>query len=87
MQRFQDISSYPPITGKFQDYQKEMQGQWARTPNEGENPLAAMHVANMKRVGKTTVTELNPLDPGDESVPGYGDVPHDSGRITRGVRF
>ena len=57
---------YQPITGKISDEQVQQRSNWQRTPDWSNTKLGGIHVINKRRIGKTTVTEVNPLDPADE---------------------
>lgn len=68
MQRFQDpeFVPYEPAVGKLRDLQIQNRETWrGRTFDWQDTKLAALHRVSMRRVGRTTVTEVNPMDPGE----------------------
>lgn len=82
-------SNHPPALGRFTAGQIAQRSTWARVPDE-QTALAAMHVIHIVPAHGSTITELNPLDPGttDDNAdtaggPGWLDRPHARGTIYR----
>lgn len=65
------FGNYPdPIAGKrrsvcnLTDEQIAQRSTWSRVPDLDGSPLLGMHAINVGMMGRTTVTVVNPLDPG-----------------------
>lgn len=88
MERIPADYNYPPGAGKLRPEQIAQRSTWARVPDR-ETTLAAMHAIHVAPMGASTVTHLNPLDPGtvaDTEVdrgPGWLVGPADEGRVFR----
>lgn len=89
MERLNSPSNYPPSVGKFRDEQIATRRTWSRVP-DAQTAAAAMHVIHVIPAGASTVTHLNPLDPGtvadaglDNGDAGLGwlERPADPGRL------
>lgn len=76
MERLQSPSNYPAQVGKLRPEQIAQRSTWGRVP-DAQSALAAMHVIHVAPAGSTTVTRLNPLDPGTVSR-GAPDDRHDA---------
>lgn len=71
MERLASPSNYPPAVGRFRQEQVAHRGNWSGVPDR-DVLAAAMHVIHVVPHGASTVTLVNPLDPGTVSDPeGY----------------
>jgi hypothetical protein len=66
MERLQSPSNYPPSVGKFRHEQVAHRATWAAVPDRAST-MAALHIIHVAPQGSSTVTNLNPLDPGTVS--------------------
>jgi hypothetical protein len=87
-------SNHPAALGRFTVGQIAQRTTWRRVPDV-QSALAAMHVIHVVPQNGSTVTELNPLDPGtvsdggwdaDGMAPGWLDRPHAQGSNFRRFR-
>lgn len=65
MERLQDIA-YPPVISKFRDDQVASRASWTSVPDIASQ-LALVNTITQERRDGSTVTFVNPLDPGDDS--------------------
>ncbi len=63
MQRLSDRAMSPPMAGKITDPQVAQRSTWTSVPDR-DTAAAAMHIIHATPANASTVTELNPLDPG-----------------------
>ncbi len=49
--------------GRFRDVQTTARRSWSGIPDD-QNVLAALHIVHVAPIGGTTITRVNPLDPG-----------------------
>lgn len=88
MERIPADYNYLAAARKLLPEQIAQRSTWTRVPDQ-ETTLAAMHAIHVVPMGATTVTHLNPLDPGTvpdaetEGGPGWLVRPGDEGRIFR----
>lgn len=83
-------SNHPPAIGRFTPAQIAQRSTWARVPDQ-QTSVAAMHIIHVRPVHGSTITELNPLDPGTvddatdagEYGPGWLSRPHARGSLYR----
>jgi hypothetical protein len=84
-------STHPGSVGKFRPEQIAQRTTWRRVPDE-QTAIAAMHVIHVVPHNGSTITALNPLDPGtvadggaDADGMGYGWLhrPHGYGMLFR----
>jgi len=75
---------YPPSINKFRPDQMATINTWTTVPDQ-DTEMAALHSIHIVQQGSTTVTEVNPLDPGDG---GYWlDKPHARGPVPKHNRY
>jgi len=63
MERLNTVA-FPGVTSKFRDDQVATRATWDKVPDPNSQ-LALVHTITQMRKDATTVTEVNPLDPGD----------------------
>jgi hypothetical protein len=73
---------FPGTPEKLSDAQKKWRGGWAQTPDFSNTNLGGLTDIRMASNGKTTVTEINPLDPGDNPN-SWKSIPSDSGKLKK----
>lgn len=73
MERIASPSNYPPSVGKFRPEQIAHRATWSAVPDRATT-AASMHVIRVRPESSTTVTQLNPLDPGTVAPAGDGDT-------------
>lgn len=76
MERITSPSNYPPRVGKLRPEQIAQRSNWTRVPDR-QAAMAAAHIVHVVPAGATTVTHLNPMDPGTVSR-GADDDRHDA---------
>jgi len=57
--------------GKLRPEQIAQMSTWSAVPDD-QNILAAMHIIHVAPAGRTTITTLNPTDPGTDAGPDRG---------------
>ena len=78
MQRMMTIG-YPPSVGRFRPEQIAQQNTWTVIP-ELDRVEASMHTIKVVPSNASTLTYVNPLDPGDDC---YYDKPKTWDRVSR----
>lgn len=71
MDRIPADYAYQPQAGKLREDQVAQRSTWSRVP-DAQVELAAAHVIHVLPLGASTVTLLNPLDPGTVADPATG---------------
>ena len=74
---------YPASVGRFKPEQIAQQATWTRVP-EAQRVEMSMHVIHMVPANGSTLTYVNPVDPGDEChyhIPANSDRVLPTGRI------
>lgn len=66
MERITSPSNYPPRVGKLRPEQIAQRSTWGRVPDR-QSAMAAAHIVHVMPAGASTVTHLNPMDPGTVS--------------------
>ena len=59
-----DSVAVPGMVGRFRPQQLSVRETWGKIPDQA-NQAALIHTMNQVRTAATTVTYINPLDPGD----------------------
>jgi len=62
---------FPGGVGRFRDVQVANRVQWQVIPDD-QTMLASLHTVNVQPAGATTITRVNPLDPGSTIDSGGG---------------
>ncbi len=73
---------WPPMVGKLRREQADYKGTWAAVP-DNQTILGGLHNIRIVPRGLTTVTEVNPMDPGDGSDGNWYDPPGSPGHLVR----
>ena len=78
-------SNYPPAVGRFRPEQIATRSTWNVVPDD-QARTAAMHAVHIVPANGSTVTEVNPLDPGttEDADPAlWLERPHGYGYVTK----
>lgn len=81
-------SNYPAAVGRFRPEQIAQRATWGVVPDD-QMRTAAMHAVHVVPANGSTVTEVNPLDPGtvDDADPAlWLDTPHGYGYVSKAGR-
>lgn len=82
MERMPDIG-YPPTINKFRPEQIAQQASWTVIP-EARRVEASMHIIHSIPANGSTLTYVNPVDPGDEC---YYDMPKTWDRVNGNAKM
>lgn len=80
--------TYPAAVGRLRPEQIATRSTWARVP-DNETRTAAMHAIHIVPANGSTITEVNPLDPGtteDADPPLWLERPHGYGHVAQSGR-
>lgn len=82
--------NYPPAVGRFRPEQIAQRSTWG-VVRDDERRTTAMHVIHIVPANGSTITEVNPLDPGtteDADPPSWLERPHGYGYVAQaGKRY
>jgi hypothetical protein len=84
MQRFETMNApgtgWPPSVGKYRPDQIANMQSWGQVP-DSQMTMASLHSIHMVPNNRSTMTYMNPLDPGDQANTNWYEAPADMGRV------